>query len=553
MNTALPPRRPPSSLGRRLSLLGVSLTVMWLAACASLPPPVDHPATHAFEQPRSTSLGRMVEGQSPNPRLSGFRLLVSGEDAFGGLATLADRAEKTLDLQYYIVENDASSRALMLRVRAAANRGVRVRILVDDMNTVGEDEPMLRLNAVPNIEVRVYNPFVTGRNSLAMRFITSLTDIDRINRRMHNKMMVADNAMAITGGRNLGDAYFLHSHVSNFVDIDTVAVGPVVGMLSASFDSFWNNSLAYSIASIASAAARRDASAPTGTANPDGLPPSVPDADRQVLEANARPPERAPDFDIPADNPLASELRDGTLKLVWAPATVIADHPSKIAEMVDETDPTRLRSQDTVIDNVGSLIAQSQSSLILISPYFVPGERGMALLSDVTGRGVKVGVLTNSLATTDAPAVHIGYARYREPLLTMGVDIFELKPKLGQRNTSLGSFGSSQASLHAKSLVIDDNTVVVGSMNLDPRSANLNTEIGIVIRSRELARQLTDLYQGVGRDSSWRLATDAAHQLTWTSSPVGGPTVVATDEPEASSGRKLLLKLLSPFAPESML
>jgi phosphatidylserine/phosphatidylglycerophosphate/cardiolipin synthase-like enzyme len=553
MNIAPSTRPVPSSIGRGLARLGAALAVLVLSACASLPPPVVHPPVRAFDQPQSTSLGRMAAAQSPNPRLSGFRLLVSGEDAFGGLATLADRAEKTLDLQYYIVENDASSRALMLRVRAAADRGVRVRILVDDMNTVGEDEPMLRLNAVPNVEVRVFNPFVTGRNSLATRFITSLTDIDRINRRMHNKMMVADNAMAITGGRNLGDAYFLHSHVSNFVDIDTVAVGPVVRMLSDSFDSFWNNSLAYPITTIASAASIRGASAPTGTANPDGLPPSVPDADRQVQEANAKPPERAPDFDIPAANPLAAELRDGTLKLVWAPATVIADHPSKIAEMVDETDPTRLRSQDTVIDNVGSLVAQAQSSLILISPYFVPGERGMALLSDVTSRGVKVGVLTNSLATTDAPAVHIGYARYREPLLTMGVNIFELKPKLGQRNTALGSFGSSQASLHAKSLVIDDRTVVVGSMNLDPRSANLNTEIGVVIRSRELAQQLTKLYQDVGRDSSWRLATDNAHQLTWTSSPVDAPRIVATDEPDASSGRKLLLKLLAPFAPESML
>ena len=177
----------------------------------------------------------------------------------------------------------------------------------------------------------------------------------------------------------------------------------------------------------------------------------------------------------------------------------------------------------------------------------------MALLSDVRSRGVAVGVLTNSLATTDAPAVHIGYSRYREPLLAMGVDIFELKPKLGQRNTSLGSFGSSQASLHAKSLVIDDSTVVVGSMNLDPRSANLNTEIGVVIRSRELAQQLTRLYQDVGRDSSWRLSTDASHQLRWTSSPQDGPQVSATDEPEASAGRKLLMKLLAPFAPESML
>jgi len=520
--------------------LGLWFALAGLGGCASLPAPVPQPPTHALADPQNTSIGKWVAANAPAADISGFRVLASGEDAFAALAALADRAEKTLDLQYYLIRSDASSRALMQRVRAAADRGVRVRLLLDDLNTAGQDEALLRLTRHPRIEVRLYNPFPSGRMATVSRVMASLTDIGRINHRMHNKMFVADNALAATGGRNLGDAYFVQSEQSNFLDIDLLVAGPAVRRLSAVFDGFWNDPLAYPVAVVAGPPPQEAASEPA--------PPHAPASALAGEPAASAPPI----VGQAARSPLGSELARNQLKLVWAPSRVLADKPTKASAPADAASAPA--PHEVISDDVEGLLRGARSEVLLISPYFVPGARGMALIEDLKRRGVRLKVLTNSLATTDAPAVHIGYARYREAMLKAGVDLCELRVHLDLPRSKVGSFGSSQASLHAKVLVIDKRDVLVGSMNMDPRSARLNTEMGVVVHSPQVAAQMQQLYDEVSSANAYKLSLDEAGGLRWTlTPPAGGAPTVYTSEPEASVWLKLTVKLLTPFAPEEML
>ena len=519
---------PTRSYARRCTRrVPVLLSFVLLAACASLPPPAAKVPARAFTAQQATSVGKQVLAAAPSPDESGFRLLQAGEDAFGALKALIDRAQYSLDLQYYLVRDDASARKLLRRVYAAAERGVKVRILVDDLNTAGEEDILLCLAKQRGTEVRLYNPFPAGRFSTLSRIEASATDARRISARMHNKMLVSDNALAVTGGRNLGDAYFVQSKQSNFLDLDLLVAGPIVRKLSASFDGFWNSDLAYPIETLID---RKPA-----CEGPDPVRP------------NADPAAQAPAQD-PEPRALEQELLQGKLNLVWAPATLLADKPSKIAS---KGQPTR---SETVADDIEQILKSAQKEVIVISPYFVPGQRGMALVETLRRQGVKVRVLTNSLAATDAPAVHIGYARYRFDLLAMGVELYELRPQItGARSSSLGRFGSSHASLHAKALIIDRSVVLVGSMNMDPRSANLNSEIGLVLRSPVIAEQLVRLYDDVTRNSSYRVELWDGYHLRWIANEHAGAPTIYESEPAANPGLRFLLWVISPFAPEELL
>ncbi|MGC4062523.1 MAG: phosphatidylserine/phosphatidylglycerophosphate/cardiolipin synthase family protein [Aquabacterium sp.] len=511
------------------------------AGCASLPPPVPRAPEPALApaDASTTPLGRLVVKATPAAataataaNVSGFRLLVDGQDAMNALIALADHAQRTLDLQYYLIRKDDSSRTIMQHVRAAADRGVQVRLLLDDLNTAGEDEGLLRLTRHPRITVRLFNPLPGWRFSTAGRILASLTDIPRINHRMHNKMFVADNALAVTGGRNLGDAYFLRDKDSNFLDIDLLVAGPAVHDLSHTFDRFWNDPLAYPVEAIVSPTPRASADAATGGASP---------ANAASSSTQARS----------ATTQLSEELTEGRLtSLQWVSAHVMADSPVKL----DNDKQKPLRRDEVIHDDIDRLLQSARQQVLIISPYFVPGPHGLALFKALRARGVDVGVLTNSLATTDAPAVHAGYARYRVQLLDMGVHIYELKPRFEgrkPRKTAIGSLGSSRASLHAKVIVIDGQTAVVGSMNLDPRSASLNSEMGVVVHSPAIARQLGEVYRDVS-GASYALSLSADHDVQWQTQPPE-PDLQGRQEPGASLWLKLALKLLGPFAPDEML
>jgi phosphatidylserine/phosphatidylglycerophosphate/cardiolipin synthase-like enzyme len=500
--------------------IGLACALLLLAGCVGLPKHVIKFRSEALRSPQSTTLGRIAEERAEGipANLSGIRLLTSGEEAYDSWIALADRAERTLDIQYYIIHQDESSRTLLRHVRAAADRGVRVRVLVDDLNTAGEDRRFMHLEQHANIAVRVFNPFPGGRSATWSRILTSISDIPRINHRMHNKLFVADNAMAITGGRNIGDEYFTRGKSSNFIDLDVVAVGPIVPQLSASFDAFWNSKYSYPISSLASPV-------PAEAPRPAPLEESVPTEE---------------------GNWLARELDAHELQLTWVAATVLADRTGKIAS---ETAPS---ADVTIAKNLATLMRSAQQEVIVISPYFVPGEAGLALMRELTERGVHIRILTNSLASTDSPLVHDGYARYRVALLKLGVELSEVRPTLGQKRRRFHPFRSSHASLHAKALVIDQKTVFVGSMNMDRRSARLNSELGLVIRSPEIARQVTSLLDDISADGSYKLSLDRHDRIVWSSGEPGEEQTWHKD-PETTRLQRFMLDLLAPFAPEELL
>jgi phosphatidylserine/phosphatidylglycerophosphate/cardiolipin synthase-like enzyme len=497
----------------------LTFAILILAGCAGLPQHVRKFPSEALRTPQGTALARIVASSEESSRkLSGVRLLASGEEALDSLIALADHAERTLDIQYYIIRQDESARTLLEHVRKAADRGVRVRVLVDDLNTAGEDRRFLHLGHHQHIEVRVFNPFPGGRSATWSRILTSISDIPRINHRMHNKLFVADNELAITGGRNIGDEYFTLDKRSNFIDLDVVVAGPVVAQLSASFDAFWNSKYAYPLSSLAS-----DVEGPE--------PPA-----EAVVHAMA-------DDDA---NWLAHELDAGRLALDWVPATVLADRPAKIAS---DTSPDE---EVTISNSIAALMRSAQHEVLVISPYFVPGEEGVELMRALVERGVHIRILTNSLASTDAPLVHNGYAHYRVALLKMGVELSEVRPKLGQRRPRFNPFKSSNASLHAKAIVIDQRTVFIGSMNMDGRSARFNSELGLVMRSPEIARQVTSLLDDISADGSYRLSLDGGGHIVW-SAGSGDTARTWHREPETTRLQRLAWRLLAPFAPEEVL
>jgi phosphatidylserine/phosphatidylglycerophosphate/cardiolipin synthase-like enzyme len=494
-----------------------AVCLLMLAGCVGLPRHVEKSRSEALSNPETTSLGRLVASEQSNKNLSGIRLLASGEEALADLIALADHAERTLDIQYYIIQQDDSARLLLRHVRQAADRGVRVRVLVDDLNTAGEDRRFMHLSEHANVEVRVFNPFPGGRFATWTRFLASASDMRRINHRMHNKLFVVDDALAITGGRNIGDQYFTRDEHNNFIDLDVVAAGAIVPELSASFDAFWNSKYAYPIASLASPVSAEPASAPPAESGP----------------VNA--------------NWLEGEIDSGKLQLTWVPATVLADRPAKIAS---DTSPDE---EVTIANNISALMRSATQELIVISPYFIPGEDGVALFSKLVENGVHIRILTNSLASTDSPLVHDGYARYRVALLKLGIELSEVRPKLGQKRARFHPFRSSNASLHAKAVVIDQRTVFIGSMNMDGRSARFNSELGLVIRSAEIARQVTSLLDDISADGSYKLQlTGHGDQIEWSSGEPGAETTWFTD-PETTRLQRFTLKAVAPFAPEELL
>ena len=497
----------------------LTLLALLLCGCVGLPPHVQKYHSEALPNPQTTSLGRLLAAEQGNKNLSGIRLLTSGEEALADLIALADHAERTLDIQYYIIHQDESAALLLHHLRLAADRGVRVRVLVDDLNTVGEDRRFLHLSEHTNVEVRVFNPFPGGRFATWTRFVASATDIRRINHRMHNKLFVADNALAITGGRNIGDQYFTRDQYNNFIDLDVVAAGAIVPELSASFDAFWNSKYAYPIASVAS----------------------------PVSAEPASPPPPADDASTVSADWLERELEAGKVDLAWLPATVLADRPAKIAS------ETSSDEEVTIANDLGTLMRSAKQELIVISPYFVPGDDGVAMFAKLVGEGVHIRILTNSLASTDSPLVHNGYARYRVALLKLGIELSEVRPKLGQKRARFHPFRSSTASLHAKALVIDQKTVFIGSMNMDARSARINSELGLVMRSTDIARQVTSLLDDISADGSYTLQlVDHSNRIEWSSGESGSEKHWFTD-PETTKLQRFTLKMLAPFAPEELL
>ena len=493
-----------------------------VAGCVSLPTRVDRVPSHALSDTGDTPLARAVAAVLPAGGVSGFRLMAAGDVAYDARLTLTETARRSLDLQYYWVAADPPTRALFVALRHAAERGVRVRLLLDDLAAARHDAGLLRFSKVPNVQVRVFNPFVAGRANALTRMLFSAGDLARVTRRMHNKLFVADNALAIVGGRNLTAEYFSDDQAQNFADLDVLAGGPIVPRLSRVFDQYWNSAEAYPIEALAKEPGPDAATVPRAST-----------ATQAMVTGNGIPPSR---FDL------------SSLKLVPAPARVLADNPAKAVDG-SSVDDGRI-----VYQHVVSLLDGATREVLIISPYFIPTAEVTTHLRGLRARGVTVRVLTNSLASTDMPPVFAAYSRHRVDLLRMGVELYELRADPGRPRGLLKSFTPSKTALHAKAVLVDDRVVFVGSMNLDPRSRQENTEDGLVILSPELGKRMARIFAlGASPENSYavRLKADGT-SLEWvTAGPKGEEHY--SSEPDVGFLRRVVTPLLRVTVPEALL
>ncbi len=483
--------------------------LLGLNGCAS----VSIPRETSQALPASDSaFGRSVARQAaPHDGRSGFRLLPNSNEAFRARAELIRHAQTSIDLQYYIVHDGLSTRTLVHELLQAADRGVRVRILLDDTTSDGLDAIMGTLDAHPNIHLRVFNPLHLGRSTGVTRAVGRLFNLSRQHRRMHNKLFLVDNSMAIVGGRNLGDEYFDAEPNLNFTDIDLLSVGPIAEQLGHSFDQYWNSALSRPITDFLWQA-------------PDA---SDLQASRQRLEvslAQARLQRKAL-FDRLMAYQTQPRLEVWRNELIWAHAQGLWDAPSKVLAN-DEPDPQLLMSQQLAPD-----LASVHQELILVSAYFVPGEPGLLYLTGRADAGASVKLLTNSLEATDVPAVHGGYAPYRRALLEHGVQLFELRRQPGDPSAGRLNFqGGSDSSLHSKAIVFDRRKTFIGSFNFDPRSVLWNTEVGVLVDSPELAEYTRELaQQGMAPPLSYQVKLQD-DKLVWATED-NGQLHVLTREP----------------------
>ncbi|MBL8360319.1 MAG: phospholipase D family protein [Rubrivivax sp.] len=509
--------------------------VVVLAGCASLPPPSLRVPEHARPPSVDAPLVGIAQASLPaaQPGLSGFRLLLNAESSFNLRVALARRAVQTLDAQYYLWADDGTGRGLLRELRDAAQRGVRVRLLVDDLHA-GDAALLADLAAHPNVQVRLFNPLPVRGASPAWRVLWSLHEFGRVNRRMHNKLYVADNALAVSGGRNVGDAYFMNDPDANFLDLDVLSAGPVVRELSAVFDAYWNSDAAYPVEQLLG---RR----PIDEARTR--------FDAAVRDATTRLGERQRDWaGLPSP---VRQLDEGRLGLVHARARVLADPPRKAIADGDRG-PTALPS---VAEQALARLAQVREEALIVSAYFIPGERGMEVIRALEAGGAgRVILVTNSIGSTDEPLAYAGYARYRAALLRAGLRIHEVSPTLARDSGRVAYLGSAIGRLHTKTLTIDHRWLFIGSMNLDPRSTRDNTEAALEIDSPELAAQMYRVFRDGILAGTYRLRlAGSGDRIEWVETDWQGRQTVHAEEPHHDLWLRLKLWLLGSFVPEDLL
>ncbi|MHA3979792.1 phospholipase D family protein [Halovulum sp. GXIMD14794] len=478
-------------------------------------------ATYSLPANLDGPLGKAIQpALQRHPNQNGVRPLAEGRGAFAARAILAREAVSSIDAQYYIWQDDTTGLMLLEELRAAAERGVRVRLLVDDNGIPGLDALMAELDAMPTAEVRIFNPFTMRSPKLLSYFF----DFHRLNRRMHNKSMIVDGVASIVGGRNVGDIYFAYGDGTHYFDIDAITIGPVVAEIFAAFDKYWNSDAVY--------AADRVLAAPS-TAAIENLAATARKSDDGAVYQQAV-----------ADNALTKSIEQRSITFEWGEARLFVDDPAK---GLGEAAQDKLLVEDLV-----ALAEETDTSLDLVSAYFIPGPRGEEVLTRLANRGVRVRVLTNSLDATDVMPVHAAYMGYRKALLRSGVELQELRSLRDERvEMSLPEILAGSASgLHAKVFGFDGNRVFIGSYNLDPRSAQLNCEMGLLVESPNLAAALAQ--QLSNHDTVYRLELDKSDKIRWIGETHGEERVYSVD-PETSALQRGLARLVALLPIEWML
>lgn len=449
--------------------------------------------------------------------MAGIKLLGNPRDAFATRVLLAKSAQSTLDLQYYIWEKDVTGTLMLEAIIDAANRGVRVRLLLDDNGIAGLDEALSAINRHENAQVRLFNPFVQRK----LKWLGYVTDFSRVNRRMHNKSFTVDNSVTVIGGRNIGDDYFGATSGILKQDLDLLAIGSVVNDLSNDFDKYWSSASAYPIENIVSAEQK------TTYSTAEYIPEHVNSVERDSYIKALQ------------ESIYVQALLNHDLTFDWSTTQMISDDPAKGVGKSSE--------DHLLINKLTKIIGKPQSSLLLVSPYFVPTKAGVAAFIALANQGVSISVLTNSMQATDVLPVHTGYAKHRKELLNAGIKLFELRPSANQKNSTikkLGPFGSSASSLHAKTFAIDSDRLFVGSFNFDPRSMHLNTELGFIIDSAILTSQVETEFDQKVHDSCYQVKLNDEDKLIWIEKN-GDTSITHVSEPGMSIGSRMALSILS--------
>ena len=502
------------------------------SGCASLPANTERTFSTSLKDTASTEMGRYADKiGSLYPKKCGFYLLGNGQDALVARGQLADLAERSLDIQYYLFHDDLVGGLLAYKLLQAADRGVRVRLLLDDMGLDNRDQEIAMLDRHPNIEIRIFNPFTRG----IMRTVQLLTRFGSVTRRMHNKTFIADNSAAILGGRNIGNEYFGNDPDLAFGDLDVLTIGTVVKQVSTSFDQYWNSELSYPVSNL------------TGKISQGELAETRAHWDKM--------------WNLKKDSDYAEALRNSTLfqkilnnevTLNFGTAKVLADKPEKISK--EEQDRSYFLAPQLV-----KYLKKTQHELIILSAYFVPGKEGVAFLRSLVKQGVRVRILTNSLSSNDVILVHAGYARYRRDLLRAGIELYEIDKKMSHRDRKekKGASGSTgKASLHAKTFILDREKVFISSFNFDPRSVLENTEIGIMIDAPDLARPMAEEFDEKINKLSFQLELtteeDGIELIKWVNDK-DGEQIVYKNDPYSSIWQRMLLFLAGSLPIESQL
>jgi len=472
-----------------------------LAGCATVSFEKPKPYSTAITDTSDTAFGQYAADMAARfGGASGFYPLNQGMDALGARLRLAERATKSIDLQYFLMKNDTAGAVMANALLKAADRGVRVRFLLDDLFTTAPDRTFLLMNQHPNIEIRIFNP-VSRVGIYAVNFVGSF---GQANRRMHNKSFTVDNAIAIVGGRNIADEYFQLKTESVFIDFDVLAVGPIAAEISESFDEFWNHSRAVPIEQFTHDPRKEDLETVRADIAEefDGIYDSV---YRQAL-----------------DSRLLQDLIEGRRSLYAGRARVLSDSPDKLISKVDE-------AHMRLAMDLRDVILSAETEVVFISPYYVPGDGGVQLVRDLVDRGVRVVILTNSLASNNHVPVHSAYASYRKDVIEAGGELYEARANAA-RELSNDKEGPDTLTLHTKAIFIDHRQLFVGSLNLDPRSIEINAEMGLLIDSEAIVKRLTQDMEEILATIAYRVRVNDRGRLEW-HSRIDNQKVIETTEP----------------------
>ncbi len=492
------------------------LCTLTLVACAPKTRRYEKTVSASLPADSRTALSRAANRLGdPKDGRSGVKLISDGEEALVSRLLLAAAAERTIDAQYYLLHDDPTGHLFAASLLQAADRGVRVRLLLDDMDTSSYDAMTAALDNHKNIEIRLFNPFWREQSLL----IAGLTDFKRINRRMHNKSMTADNVFTIVGGRNIGDEYFLAREEMNYADLDVLAAGPVVREVSQSFDSYWNSEFAVPARVVV------------------GEPQEFDLVDARVRLNELVEEAKQTQYGAALRKSAQENFADRALSLDWLPAKLYADPPSKAAGLEN--------SGPVLASQLLPYFENASSEVNIVSAYFVPRSNGVKWLTELESRGVDVKVVTNSLASNDVAPVYAHYAKKRRALLRGGVELYELRPDAYQVQRRGINWAQSRSGLHSKAFAVDDRYLFVGSFNWDPRSVNINTEMGILIDSPALATQTMGALDDALPAYTYNVTLEKAGQLRWTTRGDDGNVLEYQSEPTGSTWDHIVAGFLS--------